>query len=52
VDPFVCRCGEVLNNPGDPAVMAIHQPHFTAASLPNVHETLERWRVHARRTVG
>jgi len=42
----------VLNNPGDPAVMAIHQPNFTAASLPNVHEALERWRAYAWRKVG
>jgi hypothetical protein len=26
-----CPCGEVLDNPGDPAVMAVHQPHYLSA---------------------
>jgi hypothetical protein len=30
-DPFVCPCGEVLDNPTDPAVMAVHHPHYMAA---------------------
>jgi hypothetical protein len=30
-DPFVCSCGPVLNDPLDPAVMAIHQLHYAAA---------------------
>jgi len=30
-DPFVCPCGEVLDDPTDPAVMAVHQPHYLAA---------------------
>jgi hypothetical protein len=30
-DSFVCPCGAVLNDPLDPAVMAIHQPHYLAA---------------------
>ena len=30
-DPFVCPCGAVLNDPLDPAVMAIRQPHYAAA---------------------
>jgi hypothetical protein len=30
-DPFVCPCGTVVNDPLDPAVMAIHQPHYAAA---------------------
>ena len=30
-DPFVCPCGAVLNDPLDPAVMAIHLPHYAAA---------------------
>jgi hypothetical protein len=30
-DPFVCPCGAVLNDPLDPAVMAVHQPHYAAA---------------------
>ena len=30
-DPFVCPCGEVLDEPCNPAVMAIHQPHHAAA---------------------
>src|SRR5262249_35016144 len=30
-DPYRCPCGEVLNDPLDPAVMAIHQPHYAAA---------------------
>jgi hypothetical protein len=29
--PFVCPCREVLDNPGDPAVMAVRQPHYLAA---------------------
>ena len=28
---FKCPCGEELDNPGDPAVMAVHQPHCLAA---------------------
>jgi hypothetical protein len=30
-DPWVCPCGEVLDNPCDPDVMAVHQPHYLAA---------------------
>jgi hypothetical protein len=31
-DPFVCPgCGEVLDDPCNPAVMAVHQPHYLAA---------------------
>jgi hypothetical protein len=31
-DPSVCPgCGEVLDDPCSPAVMAIHQPHYLAA---------------------
>jgi hypothetical protein len=30
-DPFMCPCGAVLDDPCDPAVMAIHQPHYAAA---------------------
>jgi hypothetical protein len=30
-DPFVCPCGEVLDNPGDAAAIAVHQPHYLAA---------------------
>ena len=33
-DPWVCPCGEVLENPTDPAVMAVHQPHYLAAKQP------------------
>ena len=50
-DVFVCKCGEVIADPFDPEQMRIHQPHFIAASLPQVHEALERWRDHARRTI-
>ena len=31
--------------------MRIHQPHFIAASLPQVHGALERWRDYARHTI-
>ena len=48
---FVCKCGEVIADPLDPEQMKIHQPHFIAASLPQVHAALERWRNYARRTV-
>jgi hypothetical protein len=30
-EPWICPCGEVLKNPGDPAVMAVHRPHYFAA---------------------
>jgi hypothetical protein len=29
--PFDCLCGEVLDNPCDQVVMAVHQPHYLAA---------------------
>ena len=38
-------------DPLDPEAMRIRQPHFIAASLPQVHEALERRRDYARRTV-
>jgi hypothetical protein len=30
--PFRCACGAVLDNPGDPKVMAVHAPHVQAAA--------------------
>ena len=51
LNQFVCRCGAVIADPLDPEQLRIHQPHFIAASLSQVHEHLERWLDHARRTV-
>ena len=43
-DVFICRCGEIIADPFDPEQMRIHQPHVIAASLPQVHDALQRWR--------
>ena len=45
-DVFTCACGEVIADPLDPKMLELHGPHFQAASLPQVHEHLERWREH------
>ena len=42
-DKFVCKCGQVIADPLDPKMLELHGPHFQAASLPQVHEGLERW---------
>ena len=48
-DKFVCKCGAVIADPLDPRMLELHGPHFVAASLPRVHEGLERWRAHYAR---
>jgi hypothetical protein len=30
-DPWVCPCGEVLDKPGDPAVIEVPQPDYLVA---------------------
>jgi hypothetical protein len=45
-DGFVCKCGEVIDDPFDPKMLELHGPHFQAASLERVHEGIERWRAH------
>lgn len=41
---FKCACGALLENPGDPAVMAVHVPHCVAASEARERERRERQR--------
>jgi hypothetical protein len=37
-------CGEIIADTADPKTLELHGPHFIAASLRSVHETLERHR--------
>ena len=52
LNQFICKCGAVIADPLDPEQMKIHQPHFIADSLPQVHEALERWLNSAQRTAS